>query len=273
MNAFYLTDIYVYPIKSLGGIRLEKAFLEEKGLQYDRRWMLIDHEGTFVTQRKHHQLSLLQVQIHGDRLLVNHKGDTQLQISFNLNEDTGESIAVTVWDDTALGLEVSKKVSSWFSDYLDFEVRLVRMSDEEKILVDPQYAANGETKSFSDGYPCLIIGQSSLNGLNEKLDVPVSMNRFRPNLVFSGGVAHVEDSFKNFNIGEILFTAVKPCARCVLITVDQETGIKGQEPLRTLATYRTLNKKIMFGQNLLHQGTGILSVGDEINIQDWKTIN
>ncbi|MFW0718445.1 MOSC domain-containing protein [Pedobacter sp. N23S346] len=271
MNAFYLTDIYIYPIKSLGGIRLEKAILEEKGLQYDRQWMLIDQEGTFITQRKHHQLSLLQVNIHQDKLWVSHKEDKQLQISFNLTEDTGESIAVTVWNDTTVGLEVSKMVSSWFSDYLQFEVKLVRMSDEEKILVDPNYATNGEIKSFSDGYPCLIISQSSLDGLNEKLDEPVQMNRFRPNFVFSGGAAHVEDRFKNFRIGDILFSAVKPCARCVLITIDQETGIKSQEPLRTLATYRTQNKKIMFGQNLLHQGTGVINVGDEIQLLDWKS--
>ncbi|MFD2288263.1 MOSC domain-containing protein [Pedobacter petrophilus] len=272
MNAFHLTDIYIYPIKSLGGIRLEEAMLEEKGLQYDRRWMLVDQEGTFITQRKHHQLSLLQVRIEEDHLSVGHKEDEELKISFKLAENTGESIEVTVWDDTSVGSEVSKTVSHWFSDYLQFDVKLVRMSDEEKIYVDPRYAANGEIKSFSDGYPCLIIGQSSLDGLNEKLDEPVQMNRFRPNFVFSGGEAHVEDRFKNFRLGNVLFSAVKPCARCVLITIDQETGIKGLEPLRTLATYRTQNKKIMFGQNLLHVGAGLIKVGDEMNIQDWKSI-
>ncbi len=271
MNTFHLTDIYIYPIKSLGGIRLNEAMLEDKGLRYDRRWMLVDQDGTFITQRKYHQLSLLQVHIKEDKLFVQHKEDEQLEISFSLTEGTGERIAVTVWDDTSVGLEVSRTVSSWFSAYLQFEVKLVRMVDDEKIYVDPRYAANGEIKSFSDGYPCLIIGQSSLDGLNEKLDEPVKMNRFRPNLVFSGGAAHVEDQFKNFYLGDVLFSAVKPCARCVLITVNQETGKKGNEPLRTLATYRTQNNKIMFGQNLLHEGAGLIQVGDELRVQEWKT--
>ncbi|MCX2584197.1 MOSC domain-containing protein [Pedobacter sp. MR22-3] len=270
MNPFQLTDIYIYPIKSLGGIRVEQALMEDEGLQYDRRWMLVDHEGTFVTQRKHTLLSLLQVHIEDDRLYVSHKLKENLKISFQLDETTGKRIEVRVWDDAAVGLEVSKSVNDWFTAYLQFEVKLVRMSEDDKILVDPRYAANGEVKSFSDGYPSLLIGQSSLDALNEKLTKPVKMNRFRPNLVFSDGKAHIEDDFKTFSLGNVLFTAVKPCARCVLITVNQETGIQGKEPLKTLAGYRTFNQKVMFGQNLLHKGTGIIHVGDELKIESWK---
>lgn len=269
MNKFFLTDIYIYPIKSLGGLRLEEALMEDEGLQYDRRWMLVDHEGTFITQRKYAQLSLLQVEIKDGLLYVKHKVDRELEISFKLDETTGKRIEVTVWDDASVGLEVSKVVSDWFTAYLQFEVRLVRMS-AEKIRVDPQYAANGEVKSFSDGYPTLLIGQSSLDALNEKLAEPVNMNRFRPNLVFSGGEAHAEDHFKTFFLGNLRFSAVKPCARCVLITVNQETGIKGKEPLKTLAGYRTFNQKIMFGQNLLHKGAGLIYVGDEVKVETWK---
>jgi len=271
MKTFHLTDIYIYPIKSLGGFRLEEAILEDKGLQYDRRWMLVDQQGTFITQRKHHQLSLLQVQIKGDKLIVWHKENEREEVSFYLTENNGECIPVTVWDDTASGFEVNKSVSRWFSDFLQFEVKLVRMADEEKIYVDPNYASKGEVKSFSDGYPCMIIGQSSLDGLNAKLAEPVKMNRFRPNFVFSGGPAHVEDGFKTFKLGNVLFSAIKPCARCVLITVDQETGVKGQEPLRTLATYRTQHNKIMFGQNLLHNGAGLIKVGEELKIESWRS--
>ena len=140
----------------------------------------------------------------------------------------------------------------------------------EKRLVDRDYAMNDEVVSFADGYPCLLIGQSSLDGLNEKLADPIRMDRFRPNFVFTGGEPHIEDSFKTFHIGQVLFSAVKPCARCVLITIDQQTGEKGQEPLRTLASYRTVGKKIMFGQNLLHQQLGIIRVGDEVKVVDWK---
>jgi uncharacterized protein YcbX len=270
MNHFVLSEINIYPIKSLGGISLEKAQLEEKGLQYDRRWMLVDEEGMFITQRKYFELALLEVNIVGGRLVVSHKTSPDLNISFSLNEDTGEHIPVVIWNDTSTGLEVSKAVSEWFSDFLKFNVKLVKMPLVEKRLVDPRYASNDEVVSFADGYPCLLIGQSSLDGLNEKLKDPIRMDRFRPNFVFMGGVPHIEDSFKTFYIGKTLFSAVKPCARCVLITIDQQTGEKGQEPLRTLAGYRTINKKIMFGQNLLHQQSGVIRVGDELKVVDWK---
>lgn len=270
MDKLYLSDIYIYPIKSLGGIRLEKSLIEEKGLQYDRRWMLVDHRGTFITQRKYAGLSMLQVGIENKELFVQHKANNELRISFPIEQNTNEKIAVSIWDNSAHGVEVSKAVSQWFSDYLQFEVKLVKLPEEERIPVDPRYATKGEIVSFSDGYPCLIIGQSSMDFLNEKLDQPVKMNRFRPNFVFAGGTPHFEDQIKTFSLGEIMFSAVKPCARCVLITVDQESGIKSQEPLKTLATYRTLNNKIMFGQNLVHQGTGYIRVGDELKVETYQ---
>jgi uncharacterized protein YcbX len=270
MDAFYLSEINIYPIKSLGGISLQESQLEEKGLQYDRRWMLIDEEGTFITQRKHFELALLQVDIAAGRLVIAHKSDFSQTLSFPIEEHSGKPITVRIWDDTCSALEVSREVSDWFSDYLKMKVKLVRMPLEEKRKVDPRYASNDEIVSFSDGYPCLIIGQSSLNGLNERLADPVPMNRFRPNFVFTGGEAHIEDTFDNFYIGNIFFSAVKPCARCVLTTVDQQTGVKGQEPLRTLAGYRTSNKKVLFGQNLIHQGLGTVRIGDELRINSWK---
>lgn len=249
---------------------MQKAKIEERGLQYDRRWMLIDDEGVFITQRKYSELSQLQVNIADGELTVSHKTAPEQKISFDLDAQIGENIEVTIWDDVSNGVEVSNEVSDWFSNFMQFKVRLVKMPAIENRFVDPKYALNAETVSFADGYPCLIIGQSSLNGLNEKLTEPILMDRFRPNFVFTGGEAHIEDNFGVFSLGDVAFTAVKPCARCVLITIDQQTGIKGQEPLRTLATYRTWNKKIMFGQNLIHQGFGEVSVGDELKIKSWK---
>ncbi|QIL38360.1 MOSC domain-containing protein [Pedobacter sp. HDW13] len=270
MNKFSLSEIYVYPIKSLGGFRLKEAHLEDKGLKYDRRWMLVDEDGTFITQRKHFELALLQVSIADGKLTVAHKLTPELHISFGLDEDAGTAIPVSIWNDASTGLEVNAEVSEWFSAYLKFKVKLVKMPLAEKRFVDRDYASNDEIVSFADGYPCLMIGQAALNGLNEKLQEPVLMDRFRPNFVFTGGEPHQEDQFKTFYIGDILFSAVKPCARCVLITIDQQTGEKGQEPLRTLAGYRTLNKKIMFGQNLIPQALGIIRTGDEIRVVDWK---
>jgi uncharacterized protein YcbX len=270
MSEYYLSEIYIYPIKSLGGISLKEAQIEEKGLQYDRRWMLIDEEGIFITQRKHFELSLLQVNIANGRLTVSHKTDVNQTISFLLEEHTGESISVQIWDDISSGLEVSILVSNWFSKFMKIKVRLVVMPFEEKRVVDQRYALKSEIVSFADAYPCLIIGQSSLNGLNEKLAEPILMDRFRPNFVFKGGAPHIEDSFSTFFLGDILFSAVKPCARCVLITVNQQTGVRGQEPLRTLASYRTVGKKILFGQSLVHQGSGAIRVGEELKVASYK---
>lgn len=234
--------------------------------------MLIDESGTFVSQRKYHSLALLQVNISGDVLTVTHKTDPAIQISFSAEEHTGANIAVTIWDDACMALEVNPTVSSWFSDFLDMPVKLVVMPGNEDRKVDPRYALEGENVSFADGYPCLLIGQSSLDGLNEKLEEAVPMDRFRPNFVFTGGGPHHEDAISTFELSGIRFAAVKPCARCVLITVNQQTAVKSTEPLKTLAGYRTRNKKIMFGQNLLHQGSGTIRIGDELKVTSWKPI-
>ena len=272
MNGFYLSELHIYPIKSLGGISLQQAQLEDTGLKFDRNWMLIDEKGTFITQRKHFELAMLQVTIAEDKLMVTHKINPSQAITFNVDDTTGDPIDVEIWDDRSTALEVAPAVSKWFSEFMQMNVRLVKMPPGAKRLVDPRYATDDEIVSFADGYPCLIIGQSSLDGLNDKLPDPVRMDRFRPNLVFTGGEPHIEDSFKSFYLGDTLFSAVKPCARCVLTTIDQQTGAKGQEPLKTLAAYRTQNKKVMFGQNLIHKGNGMISIGSELRVKEWKPI-
>jgi len=270
MNNLFLSELHIYPIKSLGGISLQQAEIEEKGLQYDRRWMLIDTAGRFITQRIHYNLALLQVSITDELLVIAHKNDPSQQISFGLEENTGTLLPLQIWDDFSAGLEVSTRVNEWFSTFMGTEVILVRMPEAERRLVDPRYARGNEVVGFADGYPCLIISQSSLDGLNERLADPVPMNRFRPNFVFTGGEAHIEDNFIDFYIGDILFSAVKPCARCVLTTIDQQNAVKGKEPIKTLASYRTINKKVLFGQNLVHQGKGTICLGDEIRVMNWK---
>ena len=270
MHNLYLSELYIYPVKSLAGISLKESLIEEKGLQYDRRWMLIDEEGTFISQRKYPELALLQVDLGDSRLTITHRNIPTQTISFSFDENTGKEIAVSVWGTDCTGIEVSQKESLWFSELLQTNARLVQMPETDRRLVDPRYAQDNEVVSFADGYPCLIISQASLDSLNEKLQQAVPMDRFRPNFVFTGGEPHIEDTFHKFFIGETQFSAVKPCSRCVLITVDQQTAIKSPEPLKTLAGYRTINKKIMFGQNLIHQGSGIIRVGDQIRVSDWK---
>lgn len=270
MKQLTLTGLYIYPIKSLGGIPLNEAKVEEMGLQYDRRWMLIDEEGIFITQRKYAELALLQVSIDKTGLTVRHKIEAEKTISFGFTETTGKSVHVTIWDDQCMALEVSEKVNEWFSFFMNKEVKLVHIPENEKRFVDPKYASQQEIVGFADGYPFLIISEASLEGLNERLDNPVPMDRFRPNFVFKGGEPHVEDEFDTFKIGEIQFRAVKPCARCVLTTVNQETAKKTAEPLKTLALYRTKNSKVMFGQNLVHTGKGSIHIGDTLDIIHWK---
>lgn len=259
-------DIFIYPIKSLKGIRLESAKVLERGFQYDRRWMLVDRAGMFITQRTHHQMALIQVELGDDRLLVSTSLNEARPIQIPLDLISERQIEVEVWDDRMLANLVDPSFDSWFSEALGVDCQLVVMPESTQRKVSPKYAVNEESVSFADGMPYLIIGQESLNQLNSKLEDPVPMNRFRPNIVFSGGNSFAEDNWRNIKIGELQFCVVKPCARCVLITVDQETGETNKEPLKTLASYRTINNKVNFGQNALALQEGILRVGDSIQL-------
>ena len=266
MDTLRLSQLFIYPIKSLGGISLQQGYISNRGLEHDREWMLIDREGTFISQRKYPQLALLQTSINAATVTVQHKHHPNQNISFSVAEQLDSPISVSVWDDHCTALEVSTEVSEWFSAYLQMDAKLVKMPQTEKRKVDPRYAHHEETVGFADGYPSLIIGQSSLDLLNTKLPHLIGMDRFRPNLVFTGGNAHLEDEITEFSIGEVQFYSAKPCTRCVMITVDQQTGEKGQEPLKTLATYRSFGHKILFGQNVIHTNQGLLRVGDELKI-------
>lgn len=260
-------DIFIYPIKSLGGIRLSEAVVEEKGFQYDRRWMLVDEEGVFVSQRDYPQLSLFSVDLGENELIVYQRKNNENSIQIPFDEATGPELMVTIWDDQVLAKVVHPEISQWFSEILGLQVNLVVMPENSHRKVDPRYAVNGESVSFADGMPYLLIGQESLNDLNCKLENPVPMDRFRPNVVFSGGTPFLEDSLRKVKIGEVDFQIIKPCARCVMTTVDQETGVKGKEPLKTLSSYRTLNGKVYFGQNLVALQSGKIRIGDLISPQ------
>jgi uncharacterized protein YcbX len=271
MEDLQLQEMYVYPIKSLGGISVPEAEVQQTGLQHDRQWMLTDNEGNFLSQRTFPQLALLQVNIDFDCLIVTHKNNLLSPLTIPFNTGGKKKVMVSIWDDVCTALEVSVTANHWFSDALQMPAKLVYMPADTHRLVDENYANNKEIVSFADAYPFVIIGQSSLNDLNLRLDEPVAMNRFRPNLVFTGGAPYCEDTFDTFSIGDITFTAVKPCARCVLTTIDQELATKGKEPLKTLSGYRMQKNKVMFGQNLLHTGAGLIKVGDKIKVQRLKS--
>ncbi len=267
MHDLRLSEIWIYPIKSLGGIRLPHAMVMEKGLAFDRRWMLVDENGVFMTQRTTPAMALFKLKIVKRELKIVYSPRSIVHsISLHPNHiEKNEN--VIIWNDPVVVSEVSKDTSTWFSEILGLQCRLVHFPEENPRAVDPNYKVNDEHLSLADGYPFLIIGEQSLNFLNTKLVQPLPMNRFRPNFVFTGGEVNEEDTWRNFTIGNNRFVGVKPCSRCVLTTVNQDTAEKGDEPLRTLATYRKKENKILFGQNLLSVDQGQVKEGDVITIQ------
>jgi uncharacterized protein YcbX len=260
-----ISQLFIYPIKSLGGFEVSAAALTDRGFMYDRRWMLIDNENRFLTQREIPGMALLQCNIEKQTMVITHKisGET---FSFDLNEQTGHKIAAAIWDDTCELVTVNDDANQWFTSILGINCRLVFMPDESKRKVEAPYAKQGELTSLSDGYPLLIIGQASLDDLNAKLETPVGIDRFRPNIVFTGGYPFQEDEMKHFQINKIDLFSVKPCARCPIPTTDQQTGVRSKEPLKTLATYRTKDNKVLFGMNVLFTGDGKIKVGDAITV-------
>lgn len=262
---FKISEVYIYPIKSLGGVSVDSAIVEERGLQYDRRWMLVDEQGRFLTQREHPQMALINVSITQEGLFVSHKKNNS-SIDIPFKPQTNDLLKVIIWDDLCHAIRVSKEADMWFSNMLDFKCSLVYMPDDEKRIVDPQkkFLSEKHIVSFADAYPFLIIGQSSLNDLNSRLNTPIPMNRFRPNFVFTGGKPNEEDNWKSFTIGNAEFTAVKPCARCVITTTNQDTAERSGEPLKTLSEYRTINNKVLFGINAIAESTGVINIKDAI---------
>ncbi len=266
---YYLSEIIIYPVKSLGGINLQSAEVTNWGLKNDRRCLLVDESGWFITQRTHPQMALISVELREKSLEFNHRNNNA-SLLINTENVSKEKIEVVIWDDSVPANKVSSEADEWFSEMLKVKCKIVYMPDESMRPVDKKYAFNNEIVSFADAYPFLLIGQKSLDDLNSRLEQKLPMNRFRPNIVFSGGDPFDEDRIKSFSVGGVTFYPVKPCARCVVTTIDQYSGVKNEEPLKTLSTYRTVNNKVLFGQNLLHRGSGLISVGDEMEILEWK---
>ena len=269
-----LSEINIYPIKSLAGISLNEAKIERRGLEFDRRWMLIDANNKFLTQREFPKMATIKVEILQDNLQVSNNGNV-LSIPFVPQNDATEN--VKIWKNRCLAQVYEDVVNQWFKDILQTDCKLAVMPKETQRKVNYFYAVNKDDHvSFADGYPFLLIGENSLNDLNEKLEKSLPMNRFRPNFVVKDSEAFAEDSWKTIKIGASIFHIVKPCARCVITTIEQTTGEKqGVEPLKTLASFRipkrSLKKKILFGQNLIAEKEGeILKVGDKIEVLETK---
>ena len=265
-----LSEITIYPIKSLGGISLKTSVVENRGLQFDRRWMLVNENNEFLTQREFPKMATIKLEIMSENLGVSLNGKN-LEVPFEV--DSSETSVVKVWSSRCRAKIYGKEINRWFSDVLQANCKLVLMPNQTIRKVNYFYAVHkDDAVSFADGYPVLLAGESSLTELNSRLETPVPMNRFRPNLVVSGADAFAEDGWRQIKIGSVVFHVVKPCGRCVMTTIDQTRGEKlGTEPLKTLATYRipkrSTKKKILFGQNLIAQNAGeIISVGDKIEV-------
>ncbi|MFN0035452.1 MAG: MOSC domain-containing protein [Saprospiraceae bacterium] len=270
----------MYPIKSLGGIALQEAVPERRGLRYDRRWMLVDDTGRFVTQREIPNMALLGTAIEPPFLSVFWKNGPleKVRIPLEMSPLQLPKLRVQIWGDQCPARVLPDEINQWFSDNLGQNLRLVFMPDTTRRPADGRYAPRGHHVSFADGFPYLLIGQASLDDLNSRLAQPLPMNRFRPNFVFTGGQAFEEDEWKEFAIGNQQspisnqqstinnqqFRAVKPCARCIIPTTDQDTAARAAEPLKTLATFRKFGNRILFGQNVvwLGEGDGVVRVGD-----------
>ena len=275
-----ITEINIYPVKSLKGLSLKSGVVEERGFENDRRLMIVDKKGDLVTQREVGGLAtVLTRYVEGTLELCL---DEQDWIPISDVFDKDRKIRVRVWNSHCEALLADDALNSQISQRFGKELRLVWMPSSTRRRINEAFNRGDEIVSFADGYPFLIIGEKSLEDLNSKLEQAIPMNRFRPNLVFSGAEAFVEDKWKRIKIGETVFRITKPCARCTVTTVDQKTGISAvREPLRTFATYRKsshvyperfkelgLRKNdVLFGQNLVAENFGEeIKLGDEVEV-------
>lgn len=267
-----LSQLYIYPVKSLAGFSVESAVVTDRGLQHDRRWMLVDDKNKFLTQREYPEMALLHTSLTNHSLVVKDSRNPtdQIEVPFALPESELED--VTIWNATVAAQSVGAEAAAWLSKQLGRSCKLVFMPKESLRPVDTSsgYHPPGKFTSFSDAYPFLLIGEASLEDLQSRTNLPVSMLRFRPNLVFSGGLAYQEDEMEDFKINGIPFTGMENCARCNVPNIDPETAEvnPNRQPLKTLAKYRTVNRQIIFGRDVVHSGTGVVSVGDELVMND-----
>jgi len=258
---YVVKELYIYPIKSLAGIHVESAKAEEMGFENDRRWMLIDDQNQFITQRNHPNLSQFYPKIAADKIEISNQNATH---EFFINETINGPILSKVWDDEIKVFEVNKGTSKWFSEALGFRCKLVKIINKGDRKHNSSKLNTSLNVSLADGYPYLLIGSESLNFLNEKLLKKITIERFRPNIVIESQIPHEEDSFGNFQIGTVKFKNAKPCGRCIMVNNDPKSGIVKKEPLNTLSSYRKVENSILFGTNIICLNEGEIRVGDAL---------
>ncbi len=282
-----ITNIAIYPVKSLGSIKLDESIMTRRGLRYDRRFMLVDEEGLFISQRANPEFAVFKTEIVGDELVIS-TSSASIRLDLEPRSDiSGTSIReVKIWSSSVRAQVVSSEIDAELSKLLGRVVSLVYMDDDSLRPINSMFDQGGEIVSFADGYPLLIVNERSLDELNKRLEDPVPVDRFRPNIVFSGSVPFEEDNWKRISIGETVFRITKPCARCAVPTIDQSTGRKtGKEPMKTLAGFRSASdvfpdnyedfdlsgNDVLFGTNLVPESVGQpIRIGDEVVVLERR---
>lgn len=272
MNQVVVSGLFVYPVKSCAGIAVSQAELSITGLAADRRWMLVNQQGRFITQREQGRLALVIPSLQGEGLQIEAPGMPVLTIA---GTSRSQPCVVTVWQDRCQAYDEGETAAAWFSEFLGQPARLVRFDEAQVRLSNRDWTGEVQAPNqFSDGFPVLVISTASLAELNSRLAQPLPMNRFRPNVVVDGLPAYGEDRVHELYAGKVRLRIVKPCTRCKITTTDQATGVsQGMEPLDTLRGYRldrTL-RGVTFGQNaIIVAGTGTqLRVGQQLDVV-WR---
>ena len=281
-----VSGLYIYPIKSCAGIALKEARLLDTGLEYDRNWMVVDPTGLMLTQRSHGQLALIRVALVERELIISAPGMPDLRTPLSVAAlERPALIETRVWRDTMSAFDTGTQTEAWFSEFLGVPARLVRFDPAVRRVVDPLWTGDiAAITQFADGFPLLVLGEASLADLNRRLAgkgaPPIPMNRFRPNLVFTGLDAYDEDYVENLTVwvGDeaVQLHLVKPCARCPIPTIDQASGFPDpdwpNEPLDTMSVYRgnaRLGGALTFGQNaIVSSGFGaVLALGQQVDAE------
>lgn len=262
MPEFVISGLNIYPVKSLKPVPVDYAEVDCFGFRSDRRFVLVDADGGFISQRKYPELSQVCCDFDGEILRIRSKAFTELR--FLIDEFVSLS-KVSVWSDTVDALVLQDNRTKVLSEFLGVSISLAYMPDTTFRQVDRQFFDVEQPVSFADGFPFLLANQASLNDLNSKLDLPVGMSRFRPNIVFEGDLAFQEDEWQRIKVGEVEFELVKPCSRCVMTCIDEQ-GIRQKEPLKTLASYRNNEFGVCFGQNMVQLNAGKITVGDKLSV-------
>ncbi|MEG1040758.1 MAG: MOSC domain-containing protein [Pseudomonas sp.] len=263
-----LSALYRYPLKSARGQALQASSLGLLGLEGDRRWMLVERDnGRFLTQRAYPQMSQLTA-LHGPdgELTLQAPGRPALRVAVPPPDE--DLRGVTIWRDTFRVPDAGEAAAQWLSEFIGKEVRLVHVPEQRTRFLPGGYGQNSDRVAFADGFPLLLIGQASLDDLVQRVGRPLEMLRFRPNLVIEGAAPFAEDGWKRIRIGDMEFRVLKPCERCILTTIDPQTGERSadREPLTTLKTYRQKEGDVLFGQNLVADGSGVLEVGMPVTV-------